>query len=535
LTSGPHAYSGNLKGALAELKKVVADLNAGRTIDPAYAKSVIDAAQKGIEEWKTTVSKYFTNGTAPLPPEVQQILNSIEAIKTALNAPKDCLAQNIPTTTSPSGRNNIIRLFPIDACTLSAEQKSILEDVSDNLESNLDALANLFDYKRIKLNDNGNCLSISNIISGLRVVPLLNTPNLWFYDLPENCLNTTENNVQANTPSSSINLGTVHLSISTSVKSNGLKLKEPLFAQIDENNPKKVNIMSGDIPVMVFTFEAAAKADKMLAWVGGTAPTDATIDLTGEILSQIFPNTNKTKLSEVATIINKYSDKFEINTPLRMAHFLGQVGHETGEFKGDSFKEGTCYGETGKWNIWFNLTWKEPPFDKVACSDVNVGHRKNPWRVLSDVPKKYRCEAGEVSKEQAGKNLFCYVYRCEGGNGDEASCDGYKYRGHGFLQLTWKKQYNDFDDWLNGQGLGQDFKKVMSDPDEAFDDMEIGCLSGMWYWKKNSGNTKADDAIPDTSNFEKKFEYVSKVINRDAENNENRKTIFTNAYNVLKK
>jgi len=35
LTSGPHAYSGNLKGALAELKKVVADLNAGRTIDPA--------------------------------------------------------------------------------------------------------------------------------------------------------------------------------------------------------------------------------------------------------------------------------------------------------------------------------------------------------------------------------------------------------------------------------------------------------------------------------------------------------------------
>ena len=204
-------------------------------------------------------------------------------------------------------------------------------------------------------------------------------------------------------------------------------------------------------------------------------------------------------------------------------------------FAGIYIKEGTCYGETGKWNIWFNLTWKEPPFDKVACSDVNVGHRKNPWRVLSDVPKKYRCGAGEVSKEQAGKNLFCYVYRCEGGNGDEGSCDGYKYRGHGFLQLTWKKQYNDFDDWLNGQGLGQDFKKVMSDPDEAFDDMEIGCLSGMWYWKKNSGNTKADDAIPDTPNFEKKFEYVSKVINRDAENNENRKTIFTNAYNVLKK
>jgi hypothetical protein len=141
LTSGPHAYSGNLKGALAELKKVVADLNAGRTIDPAYAKSVIDAAQKGIEEWKTTVSKYFTNGTAPLPPEVQQILNSIEAIKTSLNAPKDCLAQNIPTTTSPSGRNNIIRLFPIDACTLSEEQKNILQASLGGIEQNSNEIA----------------------------------------------------------------------------------------------------------------------------------------------------------------------------------------------------------------------------------------------------------------------------------------------------------------------------------------------------------------------------------------------------------
>ena len=144
MTSGPHTYSGKLKEALAELKKVVADLNAGRTIDPAYAKSVIDAAQKGIEEWKTTVSKYFTNGTAPLPPEVQQILNSIEAIKTALNAPKDCLAQNIPTTTSPSGRNTIIRLFPIDACTLSAEQKGVLEGLEEKINENISKI--IYDY-----------------------------------------------------------------------------------------------------------------------------------------------------------------------------------------------------------------------------------------------------------------------------------------------------------------------------------------------------------------------------------------------------
>ncbi|MDI9881031.1 glycoside hydrolase family 19 protein [Flectobacillus longus] len=278
------------------------------------------------------------------------------------------------------------------------------------------------------------------------------------------------------------------------------------------------------------------KIDAVWKYLGNKVQEhQATFPITGAQLHDIFSGTSQERCDEVASIINKYSDKFEINTPLRMAHFLGQVGHETGEFRGNSFKEGTCYSETGKWAIWFNQTWKESPYDRVSCSDVNVGHKKNPWSTLSDVPKKYRCGAGLVSRYDAGKNLFCYVYRCEGGNGDESTCDGFKYRGHGFIHLTWKKQYKDFDDWLNGQGLGQDYKKVMSDPDEAFDDMEIACLSGMWYWKNNNGNTKADDAIPDTPNFDDKFKEVSKSINVQAENNENRKTIFTNAYNVLKK
>ncbi|MFC0186144.1 hypothetical protein ACFFJX_28420 [Pseudarcicella hirudinis] len=45
----------------------------------------------------------------------------------------------------------------------------------------------------------------------------------------------------------------------------------------------------------------------------------------------------------MAALLNKYSDKFEINTPLRMAHFLGQIGVETGGLK--HTKEIPCYKE----------------------------------------------------------------------------------------------------------------------------------------------------------------------------------------------
>jgi len=141
LTQDPGSFSGKLKEALAELKKVVADINAGKTIDPAYAKSVIEAAQKGIEEWKATVSKYFTESSSTLPPEVQQILNSIEAIKTSLDAPKNCLAANIPPSSPSGSKKAVIFSLTFEVCTLSEEQKNILQASLGEIEQNSNEIA----------------------------------------------------------------------------------------------------------------------------------------------------------------------------------------------------------------------------------------------------------------------------------------------------------------------------------------------------------------------------------------------------------
>ena len=224
-----------------------------------------------------------------------------------------------------------------------------------------------------------------------------------------------------------------------------------------------------------------------------------------------------------------------------MAHFLGQIGWESAQLKamGEKSGEGTCYKKASAgWSIWFSLTWKETPFNK-DCSDAPNNSqksqkiKKNGWSSINDVPKKYICDGGEVEKSEAGKNLFCYVYRCEGGNGDEASCDGYRYRGHGIMQLTWKKQYEAFNKWLISKGFPDDFGSVYSDPDEGFKNQEIDVLSGMWYWDINSCNNLADVILENSSLNE--FSKITKKVNVKALKNSGRNKLFKKLYSILNK
>lgn len=100
--------------------------------------------------------------------------------------------------------------------------------------------------------------------------------------------------------------------------------------------------------------------------------------------------------------------KFNITNTLRLAHFLAQCGHESGGFKHTS--ENLNYSADGLKNI----------FGKYFHgSDANAYARH---------PEK----------------IGAKVYANRMGNGDEASGDGYKYRGRGFIQLTGKSNYTNF-------------------------------------------------------------------------------------------
>jgi putative chitinase len=100
--------------------------------------------------------------------------------------------------------------------------------------------------------------------------------------------------------------------------------------------------------------------------------------------------------------------KFNITNPLRLAHFLAQCGHESGGFKAVS--ENLNYSAKGLVGT----------FGKYFNSTTAAQYERKPEMIASR------------------------VYGGRMGNGDEASKEGYKFRGRGYIQLTGKSNYTNF-------------------------------------------------------------------------------------------
>jgi putative chitinase len=110
----------------------------------------------------------------------------------------------------------------------------------------------------------------------------------------------------------------------------------------------------------------------------------------------------------VIAMIPETAAKFEINSPLRLAHFLAQCGHESGGFK--AVQENLNYSVDGLKKI----------FPKYFPGNLAESYAKNPEKIASK------------------------VYGGRMGNGDETTKEGYKFRGRGFLQTTGKENYTKF-------------------------------------------------------------------------------------------
>jgi putative chitinase len=119
--------------------------------------------------------------------------------------------------------------------------------------------------------------------------------------------------------------------------------------------------------------------------------------------------------------IPETAKKFNITTPLRLAHFLAQCGHESAGFK--AIQENLNYSADGLKKI----------FPKYFPGNLAEGYAKNPEKIASK------------------------VYGSRMGNGDETTKEGFKFRGRGYIQLTGKDNYTKF-----GKFIGED---TVSNPD----------------------------------------------------------------------
>jgi putative chitinase len=176
--------------------------------------------------------------------------------------------------------------------------------------------------------------------------------------------------------------------------------------------------------------------------------------------------------------------KFEINTPLRLAHFLAQCGHESGGFK--VVKENLNYGAKGLRSIF----GKYFPTDALA-----LAYERKPEKIANKV----------------------YANRMM--NGDEASGDGYKFCGRGYIQLTGKENYTNF-----GKAIGVD---LTATPDLVATQYPL--LSAAWFFHKNGLHKIADGGATDAV-----VTSVTKRVNGGTIGINDRIRHFNEYYNLLK-
>ncbi|MGY3069037.1 hypothetical protein [Pantoea agglomerans] len=136
---------------------------------------------------------------------------------------------------------------------------------------------------------------------------------------------------------------------------------------------------------------------------------------------------NEPQCKEVLPYLNKYADAYGMKDKKEIAHFLSQIGHESGFV---ITEENLNYSGKGMRRI-FGCK-KGPKNYNKANDDCDLGRLRN------------KLWTQESTYAHHPENLANYVYAGRMGNDDEASGDGYRYRGRGMIQLTGKDGYQYF-------------------------------------------------------------------------------------------
>ncbi|HEX7906745.1 MAG TPA: glycoside hydrolase family 19 protein [Paraburkholderia sp.] len=158
-----------------------------------------------------------------------------------------------------------------------------------------------------------------------------------------------------------------------------------------------------------------------------------------------------------APLLDAACARFQINTPKRLAAFLATVGVESAHLT--ATVENLNYSAQGLANSWpFRYSVDPKAAVKVPNAQAN-GLAHDPEAIANN----------------------CYAGR--NGNGDEASGDGWTYRGRGPIQQTGLGNYK-----ACGAGTGMD---LVNHP-ELLEQPANGAIAAAWFWSSNGINALAD-------------------------------------------
>lgn len=185
----------------------------------------------------------------------------------------------------------------------------------------------------------------------------------------------------------------------------------------------------------------------------------------------------------VITQIPETIKKFNITNKLRLAHFLSQCAHESGNFKAVS--ENLNYSADGLRKI----------FGKYFPGNLAESYAKQPEKIASR------------------------VYGDRMGNGNESTKEGFKFRGRGYIQLTGKANYTKFT-----QFIGED---CVSNPDLVATKYPLA--SAAFFFDSNKLWTICDKGSDDVT-----VTAVTKRVNGGTHGLDDRIEKFKKYYNIIK-
>jgi len=157
---------------------------------------------------------------------------------------------------------------------------------------------------------------------------------------------------------------------------------------------------------------------------------------------------NNPYLEHWAEALNKILPDYDITTPQRVAAFVAQSAHESGNF--------TALHE--------NLNYRAVTLRKVF-------------------PKYFPTDEMAAQYAQQPERIANRVYANRMGNGPEESGDGFRYCGRGLIQLTGKSNYQAFADSI---------EIPVEQVPEFLQTFEGAIQSACWFWESNNLNQYAD-------------------------------------------
>ena len=190
-------------------------------------------------------------------------------------------------------------------------------------------------------------------------------------------------------------------------------------------------------------------------------------------LLKLAPNIVHNADAYVAAI-NTAMARFSIDTPQRVAHLMAQLMHESGQLQ--NFRENLNYSAAGLMRCW---------------------------------PNRFKNVVDATHYEHQPAKIANYVYANRMGNGDEASGDGWAFRGSGWFQVTGRSNQKECGIALDIKG---DIGDWLATPTGA-------AMSAAWFWWSRGCNRWADmnniDAVSDIIIICRRTEKVGDSIGYD--------------------